>query len=66
MLRFKVNVDIMSEKWEDESQKKVFMKNAEEVIQRGLMMMTVPDWFVTVVDAEEIELIKRLVNSLEL
>ena len=55
MLRFKVNVDIMSEKWEDESQKKVFMKNAEEVIQRGLMMMTVPDWFVTVVDAEEIE-----------
>lgn len=55
MLRFKVNVDIMSEKWEDESQKKVFMENAEEVIQRGLMMMTVPDWVVTVVDAEEID-----------
>lgn len=54
MLRFKVTVDIMSEKWEDETQKKVFMENAEDVIQRGLAMMTVPDWTVTVVDAEEI------------
>ena len=55
MLRFKVTVDIITEKWEDDAQKKVFMENAEDVIQRGLEMMTVPDWTVTVVDAEEVE-----------
>lgn len=55
MLRFKVTVDVTSEKWENDAQKKVFMGNAEYVIQRGLEMMTVPDWIVTVVDAEEIK-----------
>ena len=54
MLRFEVAVDVMADKWADEDEKKVFMKNAEEVIQDGLSKMTVPDWTVTVVDVEEI------------
>lgn len=55
MLRFVVTIDIMSPKWSDDDEKQVFMKNAEDVIQKGLNLMTVPDWKATVVDAEEIE-----------
>lgn len=54
MLRFTATIDITSAKWVDENEKRVFMKNAEDVIQRGLEKMTVPDWNVTVIDAEEI------------
>ena len=42
-------------KGETEEMKNTFMHNAEDVIQRGLNAMTVPDWKVTVVDMEEEE-----------
>ena len=55
MLRFLVTIDIEADKWADDAEKQVFMKNAEDVIQNGLAKMTVPDWQATVVDAEEVE-----------
>ena len=55
MLRFTFTVDISANKWVDDDEKKIMMSNAEDIVQRGLMMMTVPDWIVTVVDAEEIK-----------
>ena len=54
MLRFTVTVDVIAEKWADEDEKKVFMGNAEDVIQKGLNLLTLPDWEVTVQDVEDI------------
>ena len=53
MLKFTVEVRVMADKPEDEEMKSIFMKNAQDVIQRGLEVMTVPDWTATVVDVEE-------------
>lgn len=53
MLKFTVEVRVMADKPEDEEMKSIFMKNAQDVIQRGLEAMTVPDWTATVVDVEE-------------
>lgn len=53
MLKFTVEVRVMADKPEDEEMKNIFMKNAQDVIQRGLEAMTVPDWTATVVDVEE-------------
>lgn len=55
MLRFKVFIDIEASAPEDDEMKKVFMQNAEDIIQQGLAVMTVPDWTVHVVDIEEEE-----------
>jgi len=55
MLKFTVEIRIMADAPEDEEMKKIFMKNAEDVIQRGLERMTVPDWKATVIDIEEEE-----------
>lgn len=54
MLRFTVTVDVIADKWADEDEKKVFMGNAEDVIQKGLNLLTLPDWEVTVQDVEDI------------
>ena len=53
MLKFTVEVRVIANAPEDEEMKKIFMKNAEDVIQKGLEAMTVPDWTATVVDIEE-------------
>ena len=53
MLKFTVEVRVIANKPEDEEMKNIFMKNAQDVIQRGLEAMTVPDWTATVVDVEE-------------
>jgi hypothetical protein len=53
MLKFTVEVRVIANAPEDEEMKNIFMKNAEEVIQKGLEAMTVPDWKATVVDIEE-------------
>ena len=55
MLRFNLDIDIMSVKWHDEEQKQVFIENFTDVVQRGLVAMTVPDWTVKNVTVEEIE-----------
>lgn len=55
MLKFTVEVRVIANAPEDEEMKKIFMKNAEDVIQKGLEAMTVPDWTATVVDIEEEE-----------
>lgn len=53
MLKFTVEVRVIAPMPKDEEMKSIFMKNAEDVIQRGLEAMTVPDWTATVVDIEE-------------
>lgn len=53
MLVFKVEIRVQADAPEDEHMKKIFMKNAEDVIQQGLDAMTVPDWIANVVDIEE-------------
>ena len=53
MLVFKIDLFIEASKWSDEEEKQVFMKNAEEVVNRGLARMTVPDWKAVITDAEE-------------
>ena len=53
MLVFKVEIRIQADAPDTEEMKKTFMKNAEDVIQRGLDAMTVPDWKVNVIDIEE-------------
>lgn len=55
LLRFTFTVDILSPIWKDDKEKETFMVNCEDVLQRGLNMMTVPDWIVTVRDVEEIK-----------
>ncbi len=53
MLKFTVHVRVEANAPEDNEMKNIFMKNAEDVIQRGLEAMTVPDWKATVVELEE-------------
>lgn len=53
VLKFIVEVRVSADAPEDEEMKNIFMHNAEDVIQRGLNAMTVPDWTATVVDMEE-------------
>ena len=53
MLIFKVEVKVIAQAPEDEEMKNIFMNNAEDVIQKGLNAMTVPDWQATVVDMIE-------------
>lgn len=55
MLRFECIIDVESEKWDNEDQKKVFMENCEKVVQQGLGLATVPDWTVTVKNVKEIK-----------
>lgn len=54
-LKFVVEIRVLADAPEDENMKNIFMQNAEDVIQRGLNKMTVPDWKATVVDLEEEE-----------
>lgn len=53
MLKFIVEIRVEAEAPDNEEMKKVFMHNAEDVIQKGLNAMTVPDWTATVVEMEE-------------
>lgn len=53
MLVFKIDLFIEANKWSNEEEKQVFMKNAEDVVNRGLARMTVPDWKAVITDAEE-------------
>lgn len=53
VLKFIIEVRVQANAPEDEEMKKIFMHNAEDVIQRGLNAMTVPDWTATVVEMEE-------------
>ena len=53
MLKFIVEVRIQASAPKDDKMKSVFMKNAENIIQKGLEAMTVPDWKATVVELEE-------------
>ena len=55
MLRFTFTVDVIADNWADDDEKKVFMENAEDVLQKGLNSLLLPDWEVNVVDAEEID-----------
>ena len=55
VLKFNLDIMVMSEKWSDEAQKEAFIKNFTNVVQQGLMMMTVPDWTVENVTVEEVE-----------
>ena len=55
MLRFNLDIDIESPRWDDEEQKQDFIKNFTDVVQRGLEVMTVPDWTVKNVTVEELE-----------
>ena len=55
MLRFTFTVDVIADRWADDDEKKVFMENAEDVLQKGLNSLLLPDWEVNVVDAEEID-----------
>jgi hypothetical protein len=54
-LRFNLDIDVESNKWDDESQKEVFIENFTDVVQKGLEVMTVPDWTVKNVTVEEVE-----------
>lgn len=53
MLKFTVEIRVFANAPENEEEKNIFMHNAEDVIQRGLNAMTVPDWKATVVNVEE-------------
>lgn len=53
MLVFKIEMRVNADKWSNNEEKEIFMKNAEEIVQEGLNRMTVPDWTVKVIDAEE-------------
>lgn len=53
MIKVIATIEIEAHKPEDEEMKKIYMENAEKIIQKGLEMMTVPDWTVTVTDIKE-------------
>lgn len=55
MLRFNLDIDVQSSKWEDEEQKEDFIKNFTAIVQEGLFRMTVPDWTVSNVSVKEME-----------
>jgi len=55
VLKFNLDIMVMSEKWSDEAQKETFIENFTNIVQQGLMMMTVPDWTVENVTVEEME-----------
>jgi hypothetical protein len=53
MLVFKCEISIEAKKWSSEEEKMIYQGNVEDIVQRGLFKMTVPDWTVEVLDAEE-------------
>ena len=55
VLKFNLDIMVMSDKWSDEAQKETFIENFTNIVQQGLMMMTVPDWTVENVTVEEME-----------
>lgn len=55
VLKFNLDIMVMSEKWSDDAQKETFIENFTDVVQQGLMRMTVPDWTVKNVTVEEVE-----------
>ena len=55
MLKFTFTVNVIADKWENEDMKETFMSNAEDVLQKGLNSLNLPDWEVNVVDVEEID-----------
>ena len=55
VLKFNLDIMVMSDKWSDEAQKETFIENFTNVVQQGLMMMPVPDWTVENVTVEEVE-----------
>ena len=55
MLRFNLDIDIHAHKWETEEQKQDFIRNFTDVVQSGLVEMTVPDWQVKNVTVRELE-----------
>ena len=55
MLRFNLDIDVMATKWKDEEQRKEYIKNFTDVVEKGLMKMTVPNWEVKNVTVEEID-----------
>jgi len=55
VLKFNLDIIVSSEKWSDDAQKETFIENFTDVVQQGLMRMTVPDWTVKNVTVEEVE-----------
>ena len=55
MLVFKAEIRVFADAPKDTKMKETFMANAQDVIQKGLNAMTVPDWTVSIVDVEEEE-----------
>ena len=55
VLKFNMDVIVIADKWEDETEKETFIKNFIDVVQNGLVRMTVPDWTVENVTVEEVE-----------
>ena len=55
VLRFNLDIDVIAGNWENEEEKKVFIKNFTDVVQQGLFKMTVSDWEVKNVTVKELE-----------
>ena len=53
MIVFTAKVKVLADMPEDKEMQATFMANAQDIIQKGLARMTVPDWTVEVVDIEE-------------
>lgn len=52
VVRFNLDIEVMADKWSDEKQKQDFIDNFTDVVNLGLELATVPDWFVTNVSVE--------------
>ena len=55
MLRFNLDIDVIASKWNNEEEKNVFIENFTDVVQEGLIRMSVGDWTVKNVTVTEIE-----------
>ena len=53
MLIFEMEMEVEADKWTTEEEKRVFMENAEKIVNSGLFKMRVPDWNVRIKDVKE-------------
>ena len=52
IVRFNLDIEVVADKWDSEDQKQDFIDNFTDVVNLGLELATVPDWFVTNVSVE--------------
>lgn len=66
MIVFTAKIKVLADMPKDKEMQATFIANAQDIIQKGLARMTVPDWTVEVIDIEEDDDINLSLEDIDL